>query len=326
MKKDIERVYLIDRYLKGELTGLTLDEFKSRLKSEPDFAAEVETQKAIIEGIKLARKEELLDLLRGQKTLSSISHKTQVIEQERVSEISEHQNETVNSNGNETTEVYRMKPNYNNWFYAAVAVLLTPFIFYFVFIYFIKDNSEPLSNNENSTEQTTFADTNNSTEEQKEIVKQNQTTLPSDTTSSSNNIAINTEDSIVIKKDKKIDESTISIANFQSINSVNNEESNNVSNQHRENSLGVNAIKKLNNTTLKIEYWESAVNFNGYKLDGNNLKVFGIKPDDKVSFKFLDDKLYIKKKENYYKLEPSGEFEHYTKEVNREIIKILDSN
>lgn len=326
MKKDIERVYLIDRYLKGELSGLTLDEFKNRLKTEPDFALEVETQKAIIEGIKLARKEELLALLRGQKTPVTVFQSNQP-QDHRATDLTAIENEAANSSKHKNTNVYKMKPNFNNWFYAAVAVLLTPFIFYFVFIYFLKDNSENFSNNENTAEQITIIDSNNS-KDKPEITKQEIEPQINDTSNTNNNeVAHNNQENIIVEKDKKIDEGNFSVANFQSINSVNNQEqSNNVSTQNGENSLGVNAIKKLNNTTVKVEFWQSVVNFNGYKLENNNLKLFGVKPEEKVNLKFLDNNLYIKKKDGYYKLNPSGEFEQYIKEVNRETIKILDSN
>ena len=327
MKKDIERVYLIDRYLKGELSGLTLDEFKSRLKFDPDFAAEVETQKAIIEGIKLARKEELLALLRGEKTLISNISKTQTHEQ-RVTDDSIIENATQN-NKEEESNVYKLKPNYNNWFYAAVAVLLTPFIFYFVFIYFIKDNNQPISQNEVPTDQISTSDSDKKTNQNTNIAKDNTVSIPKDTTASNEKLAQNPEnpENLNIEKDKKLDESNFSVANFQSINPVNNQEqTNNASTQTGENTLNVNAAKKLNNSNIKVEYWQSVVNFNGYKLEGNNLKLFGIKPDEKISLKLLDNTLYLKKKDTYYKLENNGNFEQYSKEINRETIKILESN
>ena len=65
MKNEIDRLYLIDRYLKGELTGLALDEFRTKMRLEPEFAEEVESHRAIVEGIKLTRKEHLISVLKG---------------------------------------------------------------------------------------------------------------------------------------------------------------------------------------------------------------------------------------------------------------------
>lgn len=327
MKKEIERVYLIDRYLKGELSGLALDEFKSRLKTDPEFYSEVETQKAIIEGIKLARKEELLALLRGEKTLSTPISKNeeneQMVTDEAIAETVAQKYE------DDTTTVYKLKPNYNNWLYAAVAVLLTPFIFYFVFIYFIRDNSENFSQNETLTEQIATDDNQNNQDGNSMIDDEKPNAKPVDSSNIEGTMVQigDSSHNLKIEKDKKIDESNYSVANLQSVAPVNNQEqSNNVSTQNGENSLGVNVTKKLNNSSIKVEYWQSVVNFNGYKLEGNNLKLFGVKPDEKISLKMLDNNLYLKKKDNYYKLEQSGDFEQYSKEVNREIIKILDTN
>ncbi|NUM31320.1 MAG: hypothetical protein HUU47_03230 [Bacteroidetes bacterium] len=327
MKKDIERVYLIDRYLKGELSGLALDEFKSKLKNDKEFFAEVETQKAIIEGIKLARKEELYALLRGEKQLSSRIVKSQEQEQ-RVTDDTIAEN-VAQKHENDYTKVYKLKPNYNNWFYAAVAVLLTPFIFYFVFIYFIKDNSENLSQNETQTQQI-YAD-DSQTNQSDNVISENEIPVvkPKDSTSKNSEVLAQNVDSnqnLKIEKDKKLDESNFSVANFQSIEPVNHNENNNVSNQNGENSLNISTTKKLTNTSIKVEYWQSVVNFKGYKLEGNNLKLFGVKPTEKISLKILDNNIYLKKNGDYYKLEQSGDFEQYTKEVNRETIKILDSN
>ena len=54
---------LIDQYLSGELMGQDLDKFKIRLKDDPEFLAQVQLQKAIIQNIELHRNAELKAML-----------------------------------------------------------------------------------------------------------------------------------------------------------------------------------------------------------------------------------------------------------------------
>lgn len=54
---------------------------------------------------------------------------------------------------------------------------------------------------------------------------------------------------------------------------------------------------------LRVEFWESPINYKGYKLDRKQLIIFGISPDDNLRFEhhqdgirmFHDDKVYLLK-------------------------------
>jgi hypothetical protein len=59
MTNPVDHSEWIDRYLRGELRGEELDVFERKLKQDPQFALEFNTQKLLADGIKLARKEEL---------------------------------------------------------------------------------------------------------------------------------------------------------------------------------------------------------------------------------------------------------------------------
>ena len=56
------------------------------------------------------------------------------------------------------------------------------------------------------------------------------------------------------------------------------------------------------------------------------MQLFDMKPEEKVSLKYLDKQLYLKKNGSYFKMNDSGNFEPYQKENNSELIKSLDSN
>ncbi len=59
MTSPVDHSEWIDRYLRGELRGEELEVFERRLKQDPQFALEYDSQKLLADGIRLARKEEL---------------------------------------------------------------------------------------------------------------------------------------------------------------------------------------------------------------------------------------------------------------------------
>jgi hypothetical protein len=59
MSLSIHDRHLVDRYLHGELSGLELEEFKTRLTADYEFHSSVELQKVIYSGIAYAREEEI---------------------------------------------------------------------------------------------------------------------------------------------------------------------------------------------------------------------------------------------------------------------------
>lgn len=67
-------------------------------------------------------------------------------------------------------------------------------------------------------------------------------------------------------------------------------------------------IKEINNKSIIIEFWESPLNYNGYKLSKSKLVLYGLSPQ--LDIKFYKTKTnYILKTENiYYRLIETPEF------------------
>lgn len=61
MNEEIERLELIEKYIKGELAGTKLAEFEARLKSDPELSDEVDIFRDILAGTALAGREELAE-------------------------------------------------------------------------------------------------------------------------------------------------------------------------------------------------------------------------------------------------------------------------
>src|SRR4051812_8251669 len=64
MPLTIHERHLADRYLNGELSGIELEEFNSKLASDDSFREAVELQKIIYSGIALVREEEVKKIIR----------------------------------------------------------------------------------------------------------------------------------------------------------------------------------------------------------------------------------------------------------------------
>lgn len=47
------------------------------------------------------------------------------------------------------------------------------------------------------------------------------------------------------------------------------------------------------NRPLHVEFWESPVNFKGYKMNGNNVILYGISPDDSLRFERRQDGVWM---------------------------------
>ena len=327
MKSEIDKIYLIDRFLKGELSGLTLDEFKNRMRTDSEFAQEVESQKAIIEGIKMARREQLISIINGQRPPETNTVLS------KVSKIKESENTfktppPINAEPNEEIKEFKLRPNYNNWHFAVAAVLLSILGFYFIFGYYIphqklevayQDSLEAQNNNLANNQEKESANTNapvkNDGIETADSLNQNQQI-----------VQITQGDSLKIEKDTKISETLYSVAAFETITPDGSNSNTNVSTGGTNDDLKVSNVRKVKGTSVKVEFWQSVVNFKGYKLNENKLQLFDIKRDENVNLKFLDNQLYLKKNGYYYKLNASETFETYKKETNAEIIKTLESN
>src|SRR5262249_27696995 len=101
------------------------------------------------------------------------------------------------------------------------------------------------------------------------------------------------KDSLPIEKDTKISESMYSVSAFETITPTDSKTPN-VSNGMGSDNIKA-GIRKTRSSSIKVEFWQSIVNFKGYKLSGSNLELFDVKPEENVGFKYLDNKLYLKK-------------------------------
>jgi hypothetical protein len=54
--------------------------------------------------------------------------------------------------------------------------------------------------------------------------------------------------------------------------------------------------------TITVEYWQSPINYKGYKMAPNKLVLFGLSPDEPLSITELNNDVFLKHANNVYKI------------------------
>ncbi|MEI7596201.1 MAG: hypothetical protein WCK02_10675 [Bacteroidota bacterium] len=62
---------------------------------------------------------------------------------------------------------------------------------------------------------------------------------------------------------------------------------------------------------MVVEFWQSPVNYKGYKMSRTKLVLFGLEPLDNMMLKYIDGTMYLKYGIKYFKLSYSDEFQPY---------------
>lgn len=75
----------------------------------------------------------------------------------------------------------------------------------------------------------------------------------------------------------------------------------------------VSGVREESKTAFKVEFWQSPINYKGYKLSHNKLVLYGINSTDPFSIFQVDGDLYLKHINNVYKLHYSNDFTQFEK-------------
>ncbi|MEQ1733437.1 MAG: hypothetical protein ABL940_07175 [Bacteroidia bacterium] len=60
--------------------------------------------------------------------------------------------------------------------------------------------------------------------------------------------------------------------------------------------------------TITVEYWQSPINYKGYKMNSGKLVLFGLSPDEPLSLTEINNDLFLKHANNVYKIMGCTEF------------------
>lgn len=76
---------------------------------------------------------------------------------------------------------------------------------------------------------------------------------------------------------------------------------------------------------VKTEFWQSPLNYKGYKMDENKLVIFGLYEVNNVSIIGYNNELFVKYNKDYYLIEYSDDFRSFVPIKNEVLIKELNS-
>ncbi|MBI3502983.1 MAG: hypothetical protein HY063_14425 [Bacteroidetes bacterium] len=124
----------------------------------------------------------------------------------------------------------------------------------------------------------------------------------------------NTSENFIVRKDE-----LLGTKNFQVVN-LQNEESN-PSDSLLEKVSGIKNTKSA--SSLKVEFWQSPINYKGYKMTKNKIVLYGINSDENIKLFHLEENVYMKHNQNFYKLYFTDEFKQFEKVTDASVIAKL---
>ena len=132
-----------------------------------------------------------------------------------------------------------------------------------------------------------------------------------------NSIESNNDENVVVKKDELLVTKNFPVIDLSSIK----DEAKN-----KKDSL-IQIVSGVKNDVpgniLNIEYWESPLNYKGYKMAKNKIILYGIAPDDELKLYRYDKNIYLKNNTGTYIMEYSNDFKQLEKVADESVLAIL---
>lgn len=86
-----------------------------------------------------------------------------------------------------------------------------------------------------------------------------------------------------------------------------------------------NVSVSKNKNILRVEFWKSPINYKGYKTGKNKIVIFGVDQYDMISFKILNNMLYMRYISDFYQIEKSGDYKSLTPVNNPQLLSQLNN-
>lgn len=115
-----------------------------------------------------------------------------------------------------------------------------------------------------------------------------------------------TNENFVVRKDELLETKNFEVVNLQPAEEASSSDS------LLEKMSGIKDKKKTT-SSIKIEFWQSPINYKGYKMTKNKIVLFGINPDENIKLFHLEDAVFMKHNQNYYKLYFTDEYKQFEK-------------
>ena len=359
MNIDQKTYDLINSYLSGELQGRKLDAFKAELKTNKNLQEKLELQKAIIAGIEDVRLNELKNFLKDNisKKQNTKRHiiKTSLTIAASIglilviffsikSLINNYNDSSYSSDYHDSLKYEKTKalenqkinqvttntPTYpeNSIDTQLLALAPPPDI--------ELSDEETTELNKELAEDEIIETIDNEIADELEPESESYDEIQDTLMTQKKSIDYSLADIQPTRNDSLVQMDQLIATIFKSVRSFSNAETNDsleiVSNNIKPGSTSIQVTKSRakkskkftnENLTIKLEYWNSVIGFNGYKYDGNTLQLFGIAQNETVNLLSLDNRLYLKKNEQIYSIEKSSSAKRFTAVTNSILLKIL---
>jgi hypothetical protein len=140
---------------------------------------------------------------------------------------------------------------------------------------------------------------------------------------SQKNVDVNTyssSNSVNVKKDKLIFAKAFHVPGITLFNGDNPTK---IDSLLTDNKSGIPNKATLN--SLSVEFWKSPINYKGYKTGKNKLVIFGLDQFSMISFRMLNNTLYMKYLSDYYQIERSEDFKSLIPINNPQVLSQLNT-
>ncbi|MFT6004421.1 MAG: hypothetical protein ACI8UQ_001560 [Bacteroidia bacterium] len=349
---DEKTYHLINDYLNGDLQGTTLDIFKSRLKSDKGLRKAVSEQKAIIAALNTVREQELRDVLKSDTKKAKVIAigpylKTAGLAAAAIAilvvaffSIRPYITDSADTN---TAEESKAKPQQtlekpepitkNSNLIADNPAIETTTIDTqtLAFIETIPLVEKMLEEEEDAIEDSETIEENDISELELEnaVVPKKSTATATSTTADLD---------VVVKSDQLLTSQSFVVTTISPIFKKENKDV--LQNDAAESSTRDDKINKskedadapeaeedkvaYKNRSISVEYWNSVVNYTGYKYTGQKVQLYGIDQKAALKFKELDNRLYLQIKGTQYFLEQNNKYNRLVEVINPTLLKVLN--
>ena len=349
---DEKTYHLINDYLNGDLQGTTLDIFKSRLNSEKGLRRAVSEQKAIIAALNTVREQELRDILKSdnkKKKVIAIGPylRTAGLAAAAIAilvvaffSIRPYITDSADTN---TAQESKAKPQQtlekpkpitedSNLIADNPAIETTTIDTQTLAII------EPIPLVEKMLEEEEDAIEDSETLEENDIseLELENAVVPKKSTATAPSTSADLD--VVVKSDQLLTSQSFVVTTISPIFKKENKDV--VQNDAAESSTRDDKINKskedadapeaeedkvaYKNRSISVEYWNSVVNYTGYKYTGQKVQLYGIDQKAALKFKELDNRLYLQIKGTQYFLEQNNKYNRLVEVINPTLLKVLN--
>lgn len=337
---------LIDQYLMGELVGQELDKFKIRLKDDPAFLNQVQIQKAIINRVEIARRDELKAILVdatkpkkgfiipfGNRSLAVAASILSLLAFGLIIKTMLPQGGEELSQADKTEQTIIKEPIENQKPVSDSAQVVATLDDENQDSLFIPPSLE-IALADVVEDDETMDDASILTAESDDVdfaeLKKNEDEIDGDEFKAQRDSMLGSKNVVLLAvayETQAAEATTSQEVKTAKKDGLFNRKSKEKSD--KKTAVAESAPQKTLKTSpsigIRVEFWESIVKFKGYKFDGKKLLLFDTPVSTQIGLKSYGNTTFLNKGGTWYKIVPNNSFNQMVRVSNTEILKVLNA-